>query len=56
MTPRKTLDAQSSKRALPKVAPADNYDDEMPESLVDRLRERFGERLDAAKPVSEASW
>lgn len=56
MNPRKTLDSKAQKRAAPAAPKVENYNDELPRSLVESLRERFGGRLDNAKPVSEASW
>ncbi len=56
MTPRKTLDSNASSRELPKKPDVPNYDDEMSDSLVKTLRDRFTERLQNARPVSEASW
>jgi len=55
MTPRKTLDTNASARELPKKPDVPNYNDEMSDSLVEALRERFGSRLQNAKPVSEAA-
>ncbi|WBQ13615.1 hypothetical protein L2D00_02745 [Hyphomonadaceae bacterium BL14] len=56
MTPRKSLGSKASNRQPPKSADVEAYDDEVSEPVVQSLRERFGERLKAAKPKSEASW
>ncbi len=56
MNPRKSLETKARKHVTPAAPKVENYNDELPQALVESLRERFADRLEGAKPVSEASW
>lgn len=55
MTPRKSLDHKAQANKLPKQPEIEDYDD-LPESVVEKLRDRFGKLRENAKPVSVVSW